>query len=78
MANLNTVGTRFGSEYVPSSFVMRFGQREVFIGPDFRKRYSSLSPMLDCRTGSEPGYVELVLFSKWLVVLSRASVVLRS
>ncbi|MDR3480999.1 MAG: hypothetical protein P4L91_09825 [Burkholderiaceae bacterium] len=72
MANLNTVGTRFGSEYVPSSFAMRFGRREIFIGPDFRKRYSALRPMLDCRTGSEPGYVELVLFSKWLIVLSRA------
>jgi hypothetical protein len=72
MANLNTIGTRFGSEYVPSSFVMRFGQRELFIGPDFRKRYSSLNPVLDCRTGSEPGYVELVLCRKWLIVLSCA------
>ena len=72
MANSPTFGTRFGSEYVPSSFVMRFGQREIFVGPDFRKRYSSLSPVLDCRTGSEPGYVELVLFRKWLIVLSRA------
>jgi hypothetical protein len=72
MANLNTIGTRFGSEYVPSSIVMRFGRREIFVGPDFRKRYSSVSPILDCRTGIEPGYVELVLLRKWLVVLSRA------
>ena len=72
MANSHSFGTRFGSEYVPSSFVMRFGQREIFIGPDFRKRYSLLSPVLDCRTGSEPGYVELVLLRKWLIVLSRA------
>jgi hypothetical protein len=72
MANLNIIGTRFGSEYVPSSFAMRFGQREIFVGRDFRKRYSSLSLVLDCRTGSEPGYVELVLLRKWLIVLSRA------
>lgn len=72
MANLNTIGTRFGSEYVPSSIVVRFGRREIFIGPDFRKRYSSVRPILDCRTGIEPGYVELVLFRKWLIVLSRA------
>jgi hypothetical protein len=72
MANLNTIGTRFGSEYVPSSFVMQFGRRELFIGPDFRRRYSQLSPVLDCRTGIEPGYVELVLLRKWLIVLSKA------
>jgi len=72
MANLNTVGTRFGSEYVPSSFVMRFGRREMFVGRDFRKRYSLINPVLDCRTGSEAGYLELVVCSKWLVVLSQA------
>lgn len=72
MATLNTIGTRFGSEYVPSSFAIRFGRREIFAGRDFRKRYSSLSPILDCRAGIEPGYVELVLLRKWLIVLSRA------
>lgn len=72
MALLNTLGTRFGSEYVPSSFVMRIGQREIFVGPDFRKRYSSLNPIFDCRTGNEQGYLEIVLCSKWLIVLSRA------
>jgi hypothetical protein len=72
MTHLNTAGARFGSEYVPSSFVLRIGQREVFIGPDFRNRYSSLNPVLDCRAGSEAGYLEVVLFSKWLIVFSRA------
>jgi hypothetical protein len=72
MANLNTIGTRFGSEYVPSTIVMRIGRRELFFGPDFRRRYSTLSPILDCRAGTEPGYVELVLLRKWLIVLSRA------
>ena len=72
MADLNTTGARFGAEYLPSSVALRFGRREIFIGPDFRKRYSSLRPILDCRTGSEPGYVELLLLRKWLIVLSVA------
>ncbi len=72
MAHINTLGPRFGSDYVPSSFVMRFGQRELFIGPDFRNRFSQVNPVFDCRAGIEAGYLEIVLFSKWLIVLSRA------
>jgi hypothetical protein len=76
MAILNpagaSVGPRLGAEYLPSSIVMRFGRRELFVGHDFRRRYSQLAPILDCRTGVEPGYVELVILRKWLIVLSRA------
>ena len=72
MANFNTIGTRCGPEYVTASIVMRFGRREMYIGPDFRKRYAVLNPLLDCRTGSEIGYVELLLLRRWLIVLSIA------
>jgi hypothetical protein len=51
---------------------MRIGQRELFIGPDFRNRFSQVNPVFDCRAGIEAGYLEIVLFSKWLIVLSRA------
>jgi hypothetical protein len=57
MANLNTIGTHFGSAVAPSSFMMRMGRRELSVGRDFRQRYSAL---------------ELVLLRKWLIVLSRA------
>ena len=52
--------------------MIRVGRREIFIGPDFRKRYTYTNPVFDCRAGVEQGYLELVLFSKWLVVLSKA------
>ncbi|MBV8666236.1 MAG: hypothetical protein JO269_07105 [Burkholderiaceae bacterium] len=65
-------GPRFGAEYVPSSIVLRLGRRELFIGRDFRRRYSQVSPLLDCRAGAEAGYLELVVLRKWLVVLSKA------
>ncbi|KIF81505.1 hypothetical protein [Noviherbaspirillum autotrophicum] len=73
MAQLNhSMSPRFGLEYAPTSFLMRFGRREMFVCRDFRKRYYKVNPVLDCSTGVEPGHVELLVFGKWLVILSRA------
>jgi hypothetical protein len=73
MAHLNqSFGTRFGLEYAPMSFLLRFGKREMFVCRDFRKRYYKVNPIVDCSTGIEPGHLELLLLRKWLVILSRA------
>jgi len=73
MVSMNSMNAaRFGAEYLPTAIVIRLGSREMFIGRDFRKRYAYLNPVLDCRAGVEQGYLELVLFSKWLIVLSKA------
>jgi hypothetical protein len=74
MAHLNsTFGTtRFGLEYAPTSFLIRFGKREAFVSRDFRKRYYKVNPLIDCSTGIEPGHLEILLFRKWLVILSKA------
>ncbi len=73
MAHLNySMSPRFGLEYAPTSFLMRFGRREMFVCRDFRKRYYKVNPVLDCSTGVEPGHVELLVFGKWLIILSRA------
>lgn len=72
MALSNTAGSRFGMEYAPASFLMRLGRREVFVCRDMRKRFYRINPILDCSTGIEPGHLELVVFRKWLVILSRA------
>jgi hypothetical protein len=72
MANFNTIGNRFGMEYAPTSFLMRLGRREIFVCRDFRKRYYSVNPLLDCSTGIEPGHVEFVLLRRWLIILSKA------
>ena len=35
----STFGSRFGLEYAPMSFLVRFGKREVLVCRDFRKRF---------------------------------------
>lgn len=73
MAHLNqTLGARFGMEYAPTSFLIRLGKREIFVCRDFRKRYYSVNPIMDCSTGVQPGHLEILLFKKWLVILSKA------
>ncbi|HYD95921.1 MAG TPA: hypothetical protein VEC01_11390 [Noviherbaspirillum sp.] len=73
MAHLhNSFDTPFGLEYAPTSFLMRFGRREIFVCRDFRKRYYAVNPILDCSTGIQPGHLELLLLRRWLIILSRA------
>ncbi|MGE5621581.1 MAG: hypothetical protein ACM3WS_00275 [Bacillota bacterium] len=73
MAYLNhPIGGHFGMEYAPTSFLLRFGRREMYVCRDFRKRYYKVNPVLDCSTGIEPGHLELLVFRKWLVILSKA------
>lgn len=73
MAQLNhSMTARFGVEYAPTSFLMRFGRREIFVSRDFRKRYYHVNPVLDCSAGVEPGHLELLLLRRWLVIFSRA------
>jgi hypothetical protein len=73
MAHLNqTFGSHFGMEYAPTSFLVRLGKREIFVCRDFRKRYYSVNPIIDCSTGVQPGHLEVLLFKKWLVILSKA------
>lgn len=72
MANLHTIGTHLGSEYTPASFLIRLGRREISVCRDFRKRYYAVNPVVDCSTGSERGYIEIVLLRRWLIILSKA------
>ncbi|HJV85158.1 MAG TPA: hypothetical protein VJ698_06750 [Noviherbaspirillum sp.] len=68
----NSFGPRFGLEYAPTSFLLRLGRREIFVCRDFRKRYYTVNPLIDVSTGIEPGHLELLLFRRWLVILSKA------
>lgn len=73
MAHLNnSFDARFGLEYAPTSFLIRFGKREMFVCRDFRKRYYKVNPVVDFSTGVEAGHLELLVFRKWLVILSKA------
>ena len=73
MSTMNTVyGSRFGQEYAPTPFMMRLGRRELSITRDFRKRFYPVNPILECDTGIDAGHLEVLLFGRWLLVLSRA------
>lgn len=64
--------SRFGLEYAPMSFLVRFGKREMLVCRDFRKRFYPVNPIIECDTGVQPGHIEVLLFSRWLLILSKA------
>jgi hypothetical protein len=73
MANLEqSFDARFSMQVSPSSFTLRLGRREIFVCKDFRQRPYSVSPIFDCSTGVAAGHLEILLFKKWLVILSKA------
>ncbi|MBI3284642.1 MAG: hypothetical protein HYZ65_07290 [Burkholderiales bacterium] len=73
MANLEQAfDARFSLQCAPASFLLRLGSREIFVCRDFRQRYYSVNPLIDCATGIQAGHLEILLFRKWLVILSKA------
>ena len=52
MSTLNSsFGSRFGLEYLPTSFMVRMGRREMMVCRDFRKRFYAVNPIIECDTG---------------------------
>ena len=72
MATYHSNDSRFGMAHLPSAVTLRLGKRAIFISRDYRRHYSPVHPVIHCRTGLEPGHLELLLLRKWLVVLSKA------
>ena len=73
MTTLNSgFGSKFGLEYLPTSFLVRMGKREMLVCRDFRKRYYAVNPVIECDTGVEPGHLEVLLMRRWLLILSKA------
>ena len=73
MTNLEyTFDTRFSMQFSPNSFSMRIGKREIFICTDFRSRPYRVSPIFECSAGVQVGHLEILLFRKWLLILSKA------
>lgn len=73
MTTLNSgFGSKFGLAYLPTSFMVRMGKREMLVCRDFRKRYYAVNPVIECDTGVEPGHVEVLLLRRWLLILSKA------
>lgn len=73
MASITTAfDTQFGLSYTPASHLLRWGTRQITVCRDFRTRFGQVHSVIDCRPGVEPGHLEILLFHKWLVILSRA------
>jgi hypothetical protein len=73
MTNLEqTFDARFGMQFSPSSFTLRLGKREIFVCTDFRSRPYHVSPFIECSAGVQVGHLEILIFRKWLVILSKA------
>lgn len=73
MNNLsNTFDTRFSMHFEPSSFSLRIGKREIYICSDFRSRPYKVSPIIECSAGIQVGHLEILIFRKWLLILSKA------
>jgi hypothetical protein len=73
MTNLHiTSDSRFGTESTPSSILMRFGKRELFICRDYYKRLYRSNPLIECSAGIQPGHLQILLFRRWLIVMSKS------
>jgi hypothetical protein len=68
----SSMGMSFTQQYVPSSLCLQFGQREVAIRRDLRTRYYNVNPLIDCSVGLDAGHLEILLFRRWLITLSKA------
>jgi hypothetical protein len=73
MAPIRTaLGTPSGQYDVPVSFRLKLGQREVGIRRDVRTRYYPVKSVMDCRVGLDAGHLEILLWRRWLITLSKA------
>ncbi len=66
------VDNRCSLEKTPSSFSVRFGRREIFVCRDTYIRRYRVNKIAEFNAGIQPGHLEIVLFRRWLVVLSKA------
>lgn len=67
-----TADSRFSLEKNPSSFGVRLGRREIFVCRDTYVRRYRVNPIAEFNAGLQPGHLEIVLFRRWLVMLSKA------
>jgi hypothetical protein len=73
MANFNSSMTsRFAFDEPPAAFMLRLGRREMQIRREVSKPHYSVNPILDCRPGDDPGHLQMLVLSRWMVTLSKA------
>jgi hypothetical protein len=69
---MTTLNSSFGLKYALIPFMVRIGRREILVTRDFRKRFYAVNPIIECDTGVEPGHLEVLIFRRWLLILSKA------
>lgn len=57
---------------IPGSVLIQMGTRALSIGRDVRKRYYQTNPVIGIYPGIDKGHLEVLLFRRWVVVLSKA------
>jgi hypothetical protein len=57
---------------IPGMLAIQVGNRALSVGRDFRQRYHRTNPLLGLYPGLNKGYLEVLLFRRWVVVLSQA------
>ena len=73
MTTLNSsLNSSLGIASAPAPFMLRFGNRELVVMRDFRKRFYAVNPVLECDTGVDAGHLEILVCRRWLLVLSKA------
>lgn len=74
MASINSTisGVSNGSFGAPRAHMIQLGTRALSIGRDCRRRFYQTAPVIDCRPGLDKGHLEMLLFRRWVVVLSKA------
>lgn len=74
MASYNgTTRTQPGWNWdLPKTVTIRLGRREMSVARDMRQRYYETNPVIACRPGLDKGHLEVLLFRRWLLVLSKA------
>ncbi|WP_240162413.1 hypothetical protein [Glaciimonas sp. PAMC28666] len=66
-----TSDSRFGVESTPYSILLRMGKRELFLCRDHYKRLYRSNPIIECTAGVQPGHLQILLFRRWLLILSQ-------
>jgi hypothetical protein len=73
MANMtSSFPIGFNPGYLATTIQLRVGRREISIGRDCRTRYYQANPIVEFSPGVARGHLQILLFRRWLIVLSKA------
>lgn len=69
---LPTTGATVVRVASPFTFTARFGRRQLSFGYDTKVRRYAVKPWFECTAGAARGHLDILMFRRWLLVLSKA------